>query len=188
LGQVLSRSRYVLAPFLAAIAATGSAYAQEQSHEHRLVQAFSAYCIATAAAPGRVEAEIKKVARLDLKGIATYHSGGYLQTAEVVDAVGKGDLHQRMLVSFGWGLGDTGRTRTCQVNMPWGEKAKLIAELIGSLKVDEGASSVIREGQYETDLTRWVTRVGNTEAVVELGLPTFAGAPGRALTLSLEGP
>jgi len=93
-----------------------------------------------------------------------------------------------MLIYLGQGLGDSGRKRTCQVNMPWGEKATLVAEVVANLNLADGTSSVVREGEFDTDLTRWTTRIGNTDAVVEFGMPTYAGAAGRALTLSMEGP
>ena len=98
----------------------------------------------------------------------------------------RSDPHQRMLIYLGQGFGDSGRKRTCQVNMPWGEKATLVAEVVANLNLADGTSSVVREGEFDTDLTRWTTRIGNTEAVVEFGMPTYAGAAGRALTLSLE--
>jgi hypothetical protein len=179
---------YVLAPLLAAVAATGSAIAQEVTPERRLVQAFSRYCVATAAEPMLVRAEIERVAPLEPKGRAHYANGGFFESAEILDSTGRSDPHQRMLITFGQGLGDSGRSRTCQVNLPWGDKAKLIAELVGSLALADGTSSVVREGEFDTDLTRWATRIGRTEAVVEFGMPTYAGAAGRALTLSLEEP
>jgi hypothetical protein len=179
---------HVVAQLLAAIATAESTVAHEVAPERRLVQAFHSYCIATAAAPGRVQAEIEKAAKFKLDGIATFPNGGHLESGEVLDAVGQRDPHQRMLVAFGWGLGERGRKRTCQVNMPWGDKVKLVAEVIGSLNMAEGTSSVIREGQYDTDLTSWTIRIGDAEAVVEFGMPTYAGAAGRALTLSLEEP
>jgi hypothetical protein len=154
--------------------------------ERRLVQAFNAYCIATAAEPVRVRAAIGGTARLGLQ--TDRFPGGHFETAEILDATGRSDPHQRMLIMFGEGRSESGRRRTCQVNVPWGEKAKLVAEVVANLHLADGTSSVVREGRFDTDLTRWTIRVGNTEAVVELGMPTFAGAPGRALTLSLEEP
>jgi len=72
--------------------------------------------------------------------------------------------------------------------LPWGDKATLVAEVVANLNLADGTSSVVREGEFDTDLTRWTTRIGNTDAVVEFGMPTYAGAAGRALTLSMEGP
>jgi hypothetical protein len=180
--------RHLLAPPLVALATAGAAFAQQQTPEHRLVQAFRSYCIATAAAPGRVEAEIEKAAKFESKAVVRFANGGRLESVEVLDAVGQRDPHQRMLVAFGWGLGDSGRRRSCQVNMPWGDKAKVVAEVVSSLNLADGTSSVIREGEFDTDLTRWTTRIGDTGAVVEFGMPTYDGAAGRALTLSLEEP
>jgi hypothetical protein len=175
-----------LAPLLAAVAVTGSAFAQEQTPEYRLVQAFSAYCMATAAEPLRVRAAIGGTARLGLQ--TSRFPDGRFETAEISDSTGRSDPHQRMLITFGERRGEGGRRRMCQVNVPWGEKAKLVAEVIANLSVANGSSTVVQEGRFDTDLTRWTTRVGTTEAVVELGMPTFAGAPGRALTLSLKEP
>jgi hypothetical protein len=182
-----SGGAFVLIALLAAVGVTTPATAQEKTPERRLVQAFHAYCIATAAAPGRVQTEIGKVAKFESRAIMRHANGGHLESGEVVDAVGQRDPHQRMLVAFGWGLGESGRRLTCQVNMPWGEKTKLVAELVANLSLADGTSSVIREGQYDTDLTRWTTRIGNAEAVIELGMPTYAGAAGRALTLTVDG-
>jgi hypothetical protein len=113
---------------------------------------------------------------------------GSFETAEILDSTGRSDLHQRMLISFGEHSASSGRRRTCQVNVPWGEKANLINEIVGNLAVIGGTSSVVEEGGFDTDLTRWTTRIGDTEAVVEFGMPTYAGAAGRALTLSLNRP
>ena len=93
-----------------------------------------------------------------------------------------------MLIYFGEFAGTTGRKRTCQVTLPWGDKAKLVAGVVAALSLADGTSAVIKEGQFDTDLTRWTTRIGDTEAVVEFGMPTYAGAAGRAFTLSLEEP
>jgi hypothetical protein len=177
-----SLGSHVLAALAAATAAAGTAVAQDGTPERRLVQAFSMYCIATAAEPVRVRAAIGRIARFGMD-IETYPDARF-ETAEILDTTGRSDLHQRMLIYFG--ESDAGSRRTCQVNVPWGEKAKIIAELVGNLTLTGETSSVIREGQFETDLTRWKTRVGNTEAAVEFGMPTYAGAAGRALTLSLE--
>jgi hypothetical protein len=175
---------YVLAPLLAAGSATVSAIAQERTPERRLVQAFNAYCIATAAEPVRVRAEIASTARSGLD-VERYPDASF-ETAEILDSTGRSDPQQRMLIYFGEQLNGLGRRRICQVNVPWGEKAELVAEVVAKLSLADGTSSVIREGQYDTDLTRWTTRVGAVPAVVEFGMPTFAGAAGRALTLSLE--
>ena len=110
-----------------------------------------------------------------------------MDAAEILDSTARSDPHQRMLIYLGRGLGDSGRKRTCQVNMPWGEKAKLVAEVVSNLNLADGTSSVVREGEFDTDLTRWTTRIGDTEAVVELGMPTYAGAAGRAFTLTVDG-
>jgi hypothetical protein len=152
-----------------------------------LVEAFRAYCVATAAEPARVQAAIETKGKHE-PDVATFMNGGKILSAEIWPSTGWNDPHQRMLITFGWGLGDSGRKRSCQVNVPWGEKAKFVAEVTADLSLGEGTSTVIREGQFDTDLTRWTARVGNTEAVVEFGMPTFAGAPGRAITLSLEEP
>src|SRR5262245_40335287 len=126
---------HLVTQLLAAIIITGPAVAQERMPERRLVQAFRSYCIATAAAPGRVQAEIEKTARFESKEVVRYPNGGRLELGEVLDAVGQRDPHQRMLVAFGWGLGESGRKRICQVNVPWGEKAKLLAEVVGNLNM-----------------------------------------------------
>jgi hypothetical protein len=181
------RIPFILAALLAAIAA-GSANAQEGTPERRLVQAFSAYCMATAAEPLRIQAEVPKVATLVPRTSDRWGNGARTETAEIWDSVGRRDPHQRMLITYGWGFGDSGRKRYCQVNLPWGDKARLVAEVVANLSLADGTSSVVREGQYDTDLTRWTTRLGDAEAVIELGMPTYAGAAGRALTLSLEAP
>jgi hypothetical protein len=62
-----------------------------------------------------------------------------------------------------------------------------MAEVVANLNLVDGTSSVVREGQYDTDLTRWTTRIGGTEAIIELGMPTYTGAAGRALTLTVDG-
>ena len=164
--------------------ATGAAQAQARTPENRLVQAFGAYCVATAAAPVRVRAAIKSMARLGLAE-DRWGSGALFETAEILDATGRTDPHQRMLITFGQAPDAGGHKRTCQVNVSWGDKAKLISELVDNLAVAGGASTVVKEGQYETDLTRWTIRVDDIEAMVELGMPTYAGAPGRALTLTI---
>jgi len=178
------RGCYVLVQLLAAIAVVGSASAQDRTPEGRLVQAFGTYCIATAAEPSRVRTAIERIARFGV-AIEAYPDARF-ETAEIVDPTGRSDLQQRMLIHFG--ESDAGRRRTCQVNVPWGDKDKIVAEIVGSLTLAGGTSTVVREGRYETDLTRWTTRVGSTEAVVEFGMPTYAGAAGRALTLTTEEP
>jgi hypothetical protein len=184
-----SRGHCVLLPILAAMAASMSALAEDQTPERHLVEAFRAYCVATAAEPARVRAAIETKGKLEPRGLVYLVNGGEIQSAEILPSSGRSDLHQRMLITYGRGLGDSGRKRSCQVNLPWGEKAKLVAELAAAdLSLGDGTSTVVREGQFDTDLTRWTTRIGDKEAVVELGMPTYAGAAGRALTLSLEGP
>jgi hypothetical protein len=163
--------------------AAGGALAQDRTPENRLVQAFSAYCVATAAAPVRVRAAIKSMARL---GEDRWGNGALFETAEILDATARSDPHQRMLITFGQAPNAGGHKRTCQVNVSWGDKAKLISEVVGHLAVAGGVSTVVTEGRHETDLTRWTVRVGNSEAMVELGMPTYAGAPGRALTLTID--
>jgi hypothetical protein len=177
------RGSYVLAQLLAAVAIAGSASAQDRTPERRLVQAFSTYCIATAAEPLRIRTAIEHIARFGA-AIETYPDARF-ETAEIVDTTGRSDPQQRMLIYFG--ESEAGRRRICQVNVPRGEKAKIVAEAVRNLTLSDGTSTVIREGQFEMDLTRWTTRVRNTEATVEFGMPTYAGAAGRALTLSLEG-
>src|SRR5262245_57647614 len=177
----------MLTQILAAVAAGAlawSATAQSLPPEHRLVQAFRTYCVATAAEPVRVRAAIASTARSGLD-VQRYPDALY-EAAEILDATGRSDQHQRMLIYFGERLSGGGRSRICQVNVPWGEKAKLVAEAVSLLSLADGKSAIVREGQFDTDLTRWTTRVDNIEAVVELGMPTFDGAAGRALTLSLE--
>jgi hypothetical protein len=170
------------------MAATTSALAQDQTPEPRLVQAFIKYCVGTSADPDLLRAEIEKGAPLKVAGQTRFASRSFIDSAEILDSIARSDPHQRMLIYLGQGLGDSGRRPTCQVNMPWGEKAKFVAEVVSNLSLADGTSSVVREGQLDTDLTRWTTRIGDTEAVVEFGMPTYAGAAGRALTLSLEEP
>ena len=114
------------------------------------------------------------------------YPGALFETAEILDSTGRSNPHQRMLIYFGERL-SSGRGRICQVNVPWAEKAKLMAEVVANLNLVDGTSSVVREGQYDTDLTRWTTRIGGTEAIIELGMPTYTGAAGRALTLTVDG-
>jgi hypothetical protein len=173
---------------LAAVAAAGSAIAQERTPEQRLVQAFIKYCVETSADPDLLRAEIEKGAPLKPYGETRFANRSFFDAVEILDSTARSDPHQRMLIYLGQGLGESGRKRTCQVNIPWGEKAKFVAEVVSNLSLADGASRVIREGQLDTDLTRWATRIGGTEAVVEFGMPTYAGAAGRALTLSLEEP
>jgi hypothetical protein len=116
--------------------------------------------------------------------IETYPDARF-ETAEIVDSTGRSDPQQRMLIYFG--ESDAGRRRTCQVNVPWGDKDKILAEVGSNLSLADRTSSLVREGQYDTDLTSWTTRIGSTKAVVELGIPTYAGAAGRALTLTVDG-
>jgi hypothetical protein len=172
------------------VGATRSAHAQAPTPENRLVQAFSAYCVATAAAPVRVRAAIKSMARLgvavDSVAVDRWGKVALFETAEILDATGRSDPHQRMLITFGQAPDAGGHKRTCQVNVSWGDKAKLISEVVDRLAVAGGVSTVVKEGRHETDLTRWTVRVGNSDAMVELGMPTYAGAPGRALTLTID--
>lgn len=177
---------YVLAPLLVVLAATAAAFAQQQTPEHRLVQAFIKYCVETSADPD-LRAEIEKGAPLKLAGETRFAGGRpFIDSAEVLDSIARRDPHQRMLIYLR--QGGLGHKRTCQVNMPWGEKAKVVAEVVSNLSLADGTSSVVREGEFDTDLTRWTTRIGDKEAVVEFGMPSYAGAAGRALTLSLEEP
>jgi hypothetical protein len=93
-----------------------------------------------------------------------------------------------MLVEVGSGLGDSGRRRTCRVNMPGGDKVRLLAETAANLATGDGASDVVKEGGFKIDVTRWTIRIGDTDALIELGsMPTFAGAPRLALRLTVEG-
>jgi len=175
----------VLAPLLMAAAAMSPAIAQERTMpEHRLVRAFRTYCVATAAEPVRIRAAIASTGRAALD-VQRYPDALY-ENAEILDATGRSDPTQRMLIYFGERLTGRGRARICQVNVPWGEKAKLVAEVVANLGLADGTSTVVRENRFETDLTRWTTRIGTAEAVVEFGMPTYASAAGRALTLSLE--
>jgi hypothetical protein len=178
---------YSLLPILAASAVSGSALAQDRTHERYLVEAFRTYCVATAAESGRIQAAIGTRGTFK-PDVVSFANGGRILSAEIQPSTGRSDPHQRMLITYGWGLGGSGRKRSCQVNLPWGEKAKLVAEVVSTLNLTDGTSSVVREGQFDTDLTRWTTRIGDTEAVIELGMPTYTGAAGRALTLSLEEP
>jgi hypothetical protein len=181
-----SLAPYAALSILAAIASSRSALGQDRTHERYLVEAFRTYCVATAAEPARIQAAIET--RETFKpDVVAFANGGRILSAEILPSTGRSDPHQRMLIRYGWGLGDSGRKRSCQVNLPWGEKAKLVAEVVSNLNLAHGTSSVVREGQYETDVTRWTTRIGDTEAVVEFGMPTYAGAAGRALTLTVDG-
>jgi hypothetical protein len=180
-----SRGPFLVPLILAAIAAGGSARGQDRTPERNLVEAFRTYCVATAAEPARIQVAIETRGTFK-PDVASFVNGGRILSAELLPSTGRSDPHQRMLITYGWGLGDSGRKRSCQVNLPWGEKAKLIAEVVRAVAVAGETSAVVREGQYDTDLTRWTTRIGDTEAVIELGMPTYAGAAGRALTLSLE--
>jgi hypothetical protein len=185
--QVPIHRLHVLATLMAAIAAMAPVCAQDRTPEQRLVQAFVKYCVGTSADPALLRDQIEKGAPLKPYGETRFANRAFIDQVEILDPAARSDPHQRMLIYLGQGLGDSGRKRSCQVSMPWGDKAKLIAEVAGYLKVADGSSTVIQEGQSNTDLTRWTTRIGDNEAVVELGMPTFTGAPGRALTLSLEG-
>jgi hypothetical protein len=176
----------LLGALQATLPAGASANAKDSTPERRLVQAFDTYCVATAAEPVRVRAAIASIARLGSE--VDRYPDALFETAEILDSIGRSDPHQRMLISFGERLSGSGRSRICQVNVPWGEKAKLVAEVVTKLSLADGTSTVIRESRFETDLTRWTTRVGGTEAVVEFGMPTYVGAAGRTLTLTLEGP
>jgi len=177
---------HTLAALVAAMAATIPVYGQDRTPEQRLVQAFIRYCVGTSADSDLLRAEIEKGAPLKPYGETRFGNRSFMDAAEILDSTARNDPHQRMLIYLGQGLGDSGRKRTCQVNMPWGEKATLVAEVVANLNLADGTSSVVREGEFDTDLTRWTTRIGNTDAVVEFGMPTYAGAAGRALTLSLE--
>jgi hypothetical protein len=170
------------------MAATAPVCGDDRTSEQRLVQAFVKYCVDTAADPD-LRAQIEKGAPLKMAGETRFASGRpFIDSAEILDSTAHRDPHQRMLITYGHGLGDSGRKRTCQVNVPWGEKDKVIAEVVSNLSLADGTSTVVREGRYDTDLTRWTIRIGETEAVVEFGMPTYAGAAGRVLTLSLEEP
>jgi hypothetical protein len=173
-----------VASMVAALAVTGSAFAQDRTPERRLVQAFIKYCVETSADPD-LRAEIEKGAPLKLVGETRFAGGRpFIDSAEILDPTARRDPHLRMLIYLR--EGGFGHKRTCQVNMPWGEKAKVVAEVVSDLRLADGTSSVVREGEFDTDLTRWTTRIGDKEAVIEFGMPTYAGAAGRALTLSLE--
>jgi hypothetical protein len=181
------RGPHILAAVVAAMAATAPVSAQDRTPEQRLVQAFIKYCIGTSADQDLLRAEIEKGAPLKPHSENRFGNRSFIDAVEILDSTARGDPHQRMLIYLQEGVGDSGRKRSCQVNMPWGDKAKLIAEVVGHLKVADGTSTFIREGQHDTDLTRWTTRIGNTEALVELGMPTYIGAAGRALTLTVDG-
>jgi hypothetical protein len=169
---------------MAAMTAITPVVGQERTPELRLVEAFIRYCVGNSAEPD-LRAEIEKGAPLKLVGEARFYgSRPFIDVAEILEPTARSDPYQRMLIYLGKGLGDGGRRRSCQVSLPWGSKPRLIAEVVRTLTMAEGTSSVINEGH--TDLTRWTTRIGGKEAVIELGMPTNVGIPGRALTLTLE--
>jgi hypothetical protein len=178
------RGRRILVAMVAAMAAAAPVCAQDLAPEQRLVQAFVKYCVETSADPD-LRADIERGAPLKLAGETRFAGRRpFIDSAEILDSTARSDPYQRMLIYLGQGLGGSGRQRSCQVSLPWGSKPKLIAEVVRTLTMAEGTSSVINEGW--TDLTRWTIQIGGKEAVIELGLPTNAGIPGRALTITLE--
>src|SRR5262245_23816161 len=106
---------------LAALAFAGPAIAQSATSEVRIVEAFRAYCIATAARPARFQAEIeRRLGRAVSAG--TNHYGDRIQITQVMASIERGDPHRRLTVSIGAVPGSGGPMRRCRVEAAWGEK------------------------------------------------------------------
>jgi hypothetical protein len=178
----------VMAACLSAIAAGGRVLAQSESPEVRMIQAFSRYCVETAAEPALVRRAVEEAATLVPRGTARFPNGGLYESAEILDSVARIDPHERILIRYGKGLDGDGRERFCGVDVAWGQKHRIIAELHAKLAIADGTSTVEKasNGRDEVDITRWTTRVGNSEAVVELRMLTYAAPPGRYLELTVK--
>ena len=147
--------------------------AQERTAERDLVEAFSAYCVATTADPARVKVAVEKVGKWVLVGLSAEKirdHWGEVEEAKISTAPVQGHPHHKMLVEVGSGLGDSGRRRTCRVNMPGGDKVRLLAETPANLATGDGASDVVKEGGFKIDVTRKQT--GERVKMDEVGLYT----------------
>jgi hypothetical protein len=174
--------RHLVSSLSAAIAivGSGSAPAQAQAAETRFVQAFRTYCMVTAADSARFNAMLRERSR-------TWREGFPVSVTRGMELVTDGDPHQRLLVDYGVDVGPNGPMRTCSVDIAYADNALVLASLSRDLLVGNGTSTIILEGKYETEVTRWTTRIGNTDAVIEFRIPTYANAPGRTLALIVPG-
>jgi hypothetical protein len=161
-------------------AVTSSVSAQAPSVESRFVQAFQSYCIATKVDLEHLKPEAgrpKVGAPSILQGPSIYWEWrGFEFKLE-------NDPHRRLEIQFGKGLSEL--PRTCTVSVAFADALLVVAALTHDFGA--GTSVLEGEGQFKTELTSWTTRVGTTEAVVELRVPPYSGAAGRTLTFLVGG-
>ncbi len=163
-------------PGLALVASSlpGMAAAQEPTPEMRLVQAFQTYCMATAADAKRVAADLREVGQTHVRGALAERTMG-------LDLVIKKEPYSRVRILFDGPPG--GPTDTCRVDV-WPEPVDLrivLAALERDLGLGPGVSTVLPErrhnphsggGHPRIELTRWKTRLDDTEAEIELRTTT----------------
>ena len=153
----------------------GVAAAQEPSLESRLVQAFQTYCMASAADPKRVSADV-------LREFFRNSAGGSAWITKGLDLVIAEKPYSRVRVLFDEPPGAPTRTCTADVTPTLIDKQRVVAMLERDLGLGAGTSTVLPEikprvggsprgPRPKTDLTRWLTRMDGTEAEIELRLP-----------------
>ena len=167
--------------FVAAVVIGGQpAAAQAPDIETRLVQAFQRYCMATAADPTQFEGMLVETGRNLHVGLPETVSKGFQLVLD-------GDPHRRIQVDYVVEIGPDRPSRMCRVDVAYADIPLVRASLARALMLVDGTSMSILEGRYETEVTQWITRIGNTDAVIEFHAPTYANAPGRSLALIVRG-
>jgi hypothetical protein len=147
---------------LAALAVMAPALAQSAKPEARLVEAFRAYCIATAAQPTRFQAEIERRLGRSIE-VGTDRYGDRVLITQVMASIEPGDPHRRMVASIGETPGRSGAMRLCRVEAAWSNKPDLVAALTAALPT-AGTPVALLESQTEMELTRWTIEVEGVRA------------------------
>jgi hypothetical protein len=152
----------------------GAAAAQEPSLESRLVQAFQTYCMASAADPKRVSADVREFFRNS--------AGGSAWTTKGLDVVIAETPYSRVRVLFDEPPGAPTRTCSADVTPTLIDKQRVVAMLERDLGLGAGISTLLPEikpkvggsprgPSPKTDLIRWQARLDGTEAEIEFRLP-----------------
>lgn len=172
--------------FAAAVAGTTPLHAQEQTVEDRLLHAFQKYCVNSLGDPALTGFELRKLGWTEGPGGVDHFAedGKYWITVHTSwieqHKVALRRLHVDMVE------GAKIPTRTCQVSVPFADKAAIGFALVRHLALGEPTSPVASETSSETELTRWTMRVGRSDATVEFRTPIYSGAPGYSLTLIIQ--
>ena len=162
--------------------------AQGPTLEMQLVQAFQTYCMASAADPKRVSAELHEFYRTG--------AGRSAWTTKGLDLVITKEPYNRVRVLFDE---PPGYPRTCSADVTPTliDKQVVIASLERDLGLGAGTSTVLPEitpkvggsprgPRPKTDLTLWQTTVNNTKAEIEFRLAE-GGAPRLTLSVRVGG-